>query len=39
VHDLQKLLVHGRIGDRVGVSYLRQHQKQETTVVPIDLEA
>jgi S1-C subfamily serine protease len=39
VHDLQKLLVHGRIGDRVGVSYLRLNQKHETTVVPIDLEA
>jgi S1-C subfamily serine protease len=39
VHDLQRLLVHGRIGERVGVSYLRLNQKEETTVVPIDLAA
>jgi len=39
VHDLQKLLVHGRIGSRVTVSYLRLNQKRETSVVPIDLEA
>ncbi len=39
VHDLQRLLVHSRIGDRVDVSYLRLNQKQETTIVPIDLEA
>jgi S1-C subfamily serine protease len=39
VHDLQRLLVHGRIGDRVAVSYLRLNQKKETHVVPVDLEA
>jgi S1-C subfamily serine protease len=39
VHDLQRLLVHGRIGDRVGVTYLRLNQKREANVVPIDLEA
>jgi S1-C subfamily serine protease len=39
VHDLQRLLVHSRIGERVDVAYLRLNQRRDTQVVPIDLEA
>jgi len=38
VHDLQKRLVHGKIGDQVGVSYLRLNQRRDTAIVPAELK-